>query len=364
MTVDRKLYKIGEFSELLNVTPRTIRYYDQFGLLPQVKRSDGGVRLFDDEDISLIKKVRSLQKEKLLPLEDIKKQLFNSDVATPKSTVILTDTSCVLNNYNSTICKILPMKAHLDKPLTEKAAQDTDQLWTLGVKRQIIPYFQHQSKKEILKTLEKLAQDGIKTVFAIAPSTEFHSLYLLYEELSYSTNIPLNFHPINSAVFGSGTGLLIDYIQSLIETEKSISEIKLSISKMIPLLYQIGFTQSLDTFQALNIVPKYPPLINKLTSFCPIYQIQNGSGTLDIVQCLPSYEKAIDYLYNTITHLITQRKKYLYKIVVSYSFFYAEATTLCNQLRQKYTNSEILLCEVPASASTTLGPKSINIAII
>ena len=54
----KKLYKIGHLTSLLGVTPRTIRYYDQFGLLPHVKRSEGNVRLFDDEDIKIIKKVR------------------------------------------------------------------------------------------------------------------------------------------------------------------------------------------------------------------------------------------------------------------------------------------------------------------
>ena len=37
----KKLYKIGHLTSLLGVTPRTIRYYDQFGLLPHVKRSEG-----------------------------------------------------------------------------------------------------------------------------------------------------------------------------------------------------------------------------------------------------------------------------------------------------------------------------------
>jgi DNA-binding transcriptional MerR regulator len=361
--MNRKLYKIGEFSKLLNVTPRTIRYYDQFGLLPQIKRSDGGIRLFDEEDIHIIKRVRLLQKEQLLPLEDIKNQLFNSENTSPQTTVILTDASCILDNYDSTICKVLPLTAHLDKPLS-KNAQDTEQLWALSIKKQIIPYFQYQKTESILKTLKKLAENGVKTVFAIASSTHFQSLYPIYEELSYNTAIPLNFYPINSSAFGPGTGLLIDYIQAMIKNKKSIVEIKLSLSKTIPLLYQIGFTHSLDTFQALNILPKYPPIINELTSFCPIYQIKDGSGKLTISQCLPSYQNALDYIYNTVIELITQRKKYLYKIIVSYSFFYTEANTLCNQLKQKYLNADISLSELPASASSVLGPKSISISII
>ena len=46
----KKLYKIGHIIEEFNITARTIRYYDELNLLPNVKRSEGGVRLFDSED--------------------------------------------------------------------------------------------------------------------------------------------------------------------------------------------------------------------------------------------------------------------------------------------------------------------------
>ena len=64
---ERKLYKIGYLTQALGITARTIRYYEQFGLLPHVKRSDGKMRLYTDEDVSLIKEIRRLQKESLLP---------------------------------------------------------------------------------------------------------------------------------------------------------------------------------------------------------------------------------------------------------------------------------------------------------
>ena len=57
MKTNRKLFKIGHLTDQLGVTSRTIRYYDQMGLLPQVKRSDGNVRLFDDKDFEIIKEI-------------------------------------------------------------------------------------------------------------------------------------------------------------------------------------------------------------------------------------------------------------------------------------------------------------------
>ena len=50
-------FKMGYVIEKLNITPRTIRYYDQLGLLPTIKRSDGQTRLFDKEDIKILKMI-------------------------------------------------------------------------------------------------------------------------------------------------------------------------------------------------------------------------------------------------------------------------------------------------------------------
>jgi len=56
------LYKMNEISKKLNVTPRTIRYYESEGLLENVKRSIGYTRYFTDNDILRLKEVLSLKK--------------------------------------------------------------------------------------------------------------------------------------------------------------------------------------------------------------------------------------------------------------------------------------------------------------
>ncbi len=40
-------YSVSTMAKLLNLAPSTLRYYDKIGLLPFVKRSDGGIRIFD-----------------------------------------------------------------------------------------------------------------------------------------------------------------------------------------------------------------------------------------------------------------------------------------------------------------------------
>lgn len=64
-------YKIGEIAKLTNLTTRTIRYYEELGLLGIKKnKSTGQHRLFDNDDIARLKKIQTL-KDLGLTLEDI-----------------------------------------------------------------------------------------------------------------------------------------------------------------------------------------------------------------------------------------------------------------------------------------------------
>ena len=81
-------FKMGYVIEKLNITPRTIRYYDQLGLLPTIKRSDGQTRLFDKEDIKILKKINTLKKTKSLSLSSIKSQLYPNIKSTTSPTII------------------------------------------------------------------------------------------------------------------------------------------------------------------------------------------------------------------------------------------------------------------------------------
>ena len=64
-------YKIGEIAKLTNSTTRTIRYYEELGLLgTRDNRSQGQLRLFENGDIERLKKIQML-KDLGLTLEEI-----------------------------------------------------------------------------------------------------------------------------------------------------------------------------------------------------------------------------------------------------------------------------------------------------
>ena len=47
-------YTIKQVSKRMNLPPYTLRYYEKEGLLPSIRRSEGGVRHFSEEDLDWI----------------------------------------------------------------------------------------------------------------------------------------------------------------------------------------------------------------------------------------------------------------------------------------------------------------------
>ncbi len=69
-------YQIGKLANLLELSPRTIRYYEEIGLLNSVKRIEGGKRVYTDNDFQRLKFITRLKHlgltlSEMLELEDI-----------------------------------------------------------------------------------------------------------------------------------------------------------------------------------------------------------------------------------------------------------------------------------------------------
>lgn len=57
----RELSRIGEVAEHLGVSPRTIKYYEELGLVAPRERSPGGFRLYDAADVDRLERVLRLK---------------------------------------------------------------------------------------------------------------------------------------------------------------------------------------------------------------------------------------------------------------------------------------------------------------
>jgi DNA-binding transcriptional MerR regulator len=74
------LLRIQEVAADTGLTPRTIRYYEELGLLAPAARSEGAYRLYDAEDLERLRFIRGLRDDAGFSLAEIG-QLLEDEVA-------------------------------------------------------------------------------------------------------------------------------------------------------------------------------------------------------------------------------------------------------------------------------------------
>jgi len=57
----KRLYRIGQFAKIASVSLRTLRYYDQIGLLSPGEHTDSGYRQYSDEDLLTLQHILALK---------------------------------------------------------------------------------------------------------------------------------------------------------------------------------------------------------------------------------------------------------------------------------------------------------------
>ncbi|HAM32742.1 MAG TPA: MerR family transcriptional regulator [Deltaproteobacteria bacterium] len=87
-------YSIGEISRTVDLSQRTIRYYEEIGLLHSVRRIENGKRVYTDHDVRRLKfinrlKVLGLSLAEMVDLEKIYRKQRNNREILPKLLEIL-----------------------------------------------------------------------------------------------------------------------------------------------------------------------------------------------------------------------------------------------------------------------------------
>jgi len=77
---DPRLLRIQEVAAEVGLTPRSIRYYEEIGLLEPAARSEGAYRLYDESDIARLRFIRGLRDDAGFSLAQIG-QLLEDEAA-------------------------------------------------------------------------------------------------------------------------------------------------------------------------------------------------------------------------------------------------------------------------------------------
>ncbi len=72
--------RIGEIAQRSGVTPRTIRYYEELGLLPRGEREQGKHRIYTEEDVERLCELTRLRDLLGLSLDELRSMITAEDV--------------------------------------------------------------------------------------------------------------------------------------------------------------------------------------------------------------------------------------------------------------------------------------------
>lgn len=108
-TDDKGLLKIGDIANLAKVTARTVRYYEELGLLTPSKISSGGFRLYTENDLlrlMFIKRFKDLD----FSLEEIRKLLEGIDLTQSKEEKIKTIYQLLEEEFRQISCRLAELE--------------------------------------------------------------------------------------------------------------------------------------------------------------------------------------------------------------------------------------------------------------
>src|SRR5712692_3300842 len=75
----RRVFSIEQVATRTGLTKRTLRYYEEVGLLPPTGRTEGNYRLYSDDDIQRLERIKELRALLGFSLADIRKLLEAED---------------------------------------------------------------------------------------------------------------------------------------------------------------------------------------------------------------------------------------------------------------------------------------------
>jgi DNA-binding transcriptional MerR regulator len=125
-------YAIGEISRLVGLSQRTIRYYEEIGLLHSVRRIENGKRVYTDHDVRRLKfinrlKVLGLSLAEMVELEKIYRKQRNNREILPKLLDILDERAAQIDERLAQLTTLKKEIREYQQRLRNKVLQDATQ---------------------------------------------------------------------------------------------------------------------------------------------------------------------------------------------------------------------------------------------
>jgi len=150
----RQLLQIGEVAKLIGVSPKTVRYYHEIGLLAEPERTEGGYRLYTANDLLRLQRIRRLRSLGL-SLERIREILGEPDAE--REHILRNALQALVEELSAQILELEERREMLRKLLAQDALDTPSEtpLYFDIVKERLGDYFSNM-QAEYWKWAEKV----------------------------------------------------------------------------------------------------------------------------------------------------------------------------------------------------------------
>lgn len=126
----QRTYSIGELARKVDLSQRTIRYYEEIGLLHSVRRIENGKRVYTDDDVRRLKfinrlKVLGLTLAEMAELEKVYRIQRNNREILPKLLAILDERAVQIDDRISQLAALKTEIREYQARLRGKMMQET-----------------------------------------------------------------------------------------------------------------------------------------------------------------------------------------------------------------------------------------------
>ena len=359
---DRRIhyYKISEVAEMLGITQRTIRYYEQISLLPSARRTKGRMRLFNDGEVKLIQKIKEFQQDFKMSLDVIRKKI-EPDLASfvqkrekTRVKIVVDSTSSIppelAEQYG---IEVIPMKVVYGKSIFDDGENiNNRELAKLLEVGRHNPKTQPPDYGEIIALYNNLYERGAEKIISIHLSSGISDTFFAASKAATYMSHFIDIEVIDSQCIALGSGLLAIEAAKLLADDISFSEVVKAIKKLAKGAKEVLFVDSLKYLTRGKDVHEYLEL---LLDFKPVFTTVNGK--VKLLARAEDKAKAIEILKSVLS-------KDSKAVGVMFGGNKADADRLFDEL-QAILGSDfpLIKSEISTIPSVYFGPKSLGIAV-
>ena len=321
---------------MLDLTPRTIRYYDQMGLLKGIKRSTGSVRLFDNNDLETLQKI-ILLKNKNHSLSEIKSILHENATKSTHSLGILTLDLFCMRTQN--MIHIIELK--------QKKSTPFELSW---------------NKEKLQKTIKTIKKNQIDHVLFIDCKLLALGIFKELKTLCEMESITLTHIQLNS-LSASGQ-LFVSNCFDFIQSNPSITGINRFIEKNRPLTYELYCLKSIAyLISGHKVEPVRHPYFNEhlFDSLFPIFD--NRHGKIDLLDYAKNQDNFIQIFLEYYINEVSLRGNYIQSLSVIHNGLDDLASTFHKILCEQAPNKVVTINEGSHSLNHVLGDQYLLIGM-